>query len=119
MSSLSSAAAGFRALMFLVIDPPNSGVGVVGEFLAPVSCVTVDHKVRKVWWVLVEEGVVALVFLLFSSEGWLFVHLPDSPCLYGSTPSIIFYLMPELASWSVHISYLYSYFIFYTQNPSA
>ena len=92
--------------MFLVIDPPNSGVGVAGDFLAPVSCGSVDHKVRKVCWVLVEEGVVALVFLLFSSEGWRFVHLPDAPCLYGSTPSIMFYSMPELASWSVqcHIS---------------
>ena len=83
--------------MFLVIDPPNSGVGVAGDFLAKVSCGTVDHKVCKVWWVLVEEGVVALVFLLFSSEGWLFVHLPDAPCLYGSTPSM-FYSISELAS---------------------
>ena len=55
--------------MFLVIDPLKSGVGIADDFLAPVSCGTVGYNVCKVWWLLVREGVVALVFQLFSSEG--------------------------------------------------
>ena len=52
--------------MFLVIDPPNSGIGVAGDFLSPVSCgiVKVERILRKpnISAHVIAEQVVTLLF---------------------------------------------------------